>query len=218
MNMESKRHADFAYDRLIEMIAAGKLKPGTRLPTVPLAEEMGISRTPVIEALKRMQGEGIVVFKTSNGAWLADPTKKEIGDVYFVRATLEGLALELGFPFITPMVLIELKRHAELEKEYYATGDRVKFLKAGLDFHRELAECCPNRYLATCINSSLATTFAYVLLLEFRNENNKGAKRSAPAHKDLMDAIIAGDKAGAVKMVQESLMEAFRCTFEDMPD
>ena len=218
MYTEGKRHADFAYDRLLEMIADGELKPGMRLPTIPLAKEMGISRTPVIEALKRMQAEGIVIFKTSNGAWLTYPTKKEIGDVYFVRATLEGLALGISFPSITPMTLIELKRHTELEKEYYASGDRVKFLKAGLDFHRELADCCPNRYLATCIVNSLATTFAYVLLLEFRGGNSEGAERSPVAHQALMDAIASGDKEGAVGMVQDSLMEAFRCIFDGVPE
>ncbi len=218
MYTEGRRQAEFAYDKLIAMIAAGALKPGMRLATAPLAEELGVSRTPVIEALKKMQAEGIVVFKTSNGAWLIDPTKQEIGGVYEVRATLECLALEHSFPHITQPALIGLRRHAALEREYYATEDRVNFLKSGLDFHRDLAECCHNRYLVSCIHNALATTFAYVLLLEFRGGNSRGLEQSLSAHDALLDMIASGDKEGALAALHANLMGAFAKIFQGLPE
>ena len=97
MYTDNRRHADLVYDTLMDMIFNGELKPGDRLPTIPLAQKIGVSRTPVLEALKIMQNEGIVVFKSSNGAWLINPTVQEINDLYVVRANLERLALSITF-------------------------------------------------------------------------------------------------------------------------
>lgn len=211
MRDENRRNADIAYDYLIEMISKNELKPGDRLPTIPLANALGISRTPVLEALKRMQGEGIVVFKSSNGAWLINPTIKEINDVYIVRAALEKLALDISFELITRPTTIKLKSFMELEREYCQAGNKNKTIRAGLDFHRFLARCCPNSYLVSCIENSIATTYAYLLL--FKDKGDETTSFSYKAHDNLLTLIESGEKEKALTLIQNNLLEAFTHTF-----
>ena len=211
MATDSRSHAQLAYDMLMDMISVGRIKPGERLPTIPLAEEIGVSRTPVIEALKRMENEGIVVFKSGNGAWVIDPTKREIGDLYLVRAHLEALALELSFPSISSPLLIGLRKYVELEQEYFKLGEKIGRIRAGLDFHRELAKCCPNSYLVGCIMNSIATTFAYLLL--FQPEGNAASGRYPDEHQRLLDSIGAGDLESAKRYMQKHVTESFDSNF-----
>ncbi len=211
MTVDSKSHALLAYDKLMDMISAGRIKPGERLPSIPLAEEFGVSRTPVIEALKRMENEGIVVFKSGNGAWVIDPTKREIRDVYVVRTALEALALDLAFERISSPSLIGLGKYVELEQEYFRLGEKINYVKAGLDFHRELARHCGNGYLVHSIESVMSTTYAYLLL--FEPERDIAGARYPDEHRELLDLIGAGRRSEAKEYLQGHLMASFDANF-----
>ncbi len=209
--MDPKSHAAIAYEKLTDMISAGRIKPGERLPTIPLAKEFGISRTPVMEALKRMEGEGIVVFRSGNGAWVIDPSPQEVRDVYVVRATLEALALELSFEGIDAPTRIALKQYVELEQEYFRMGDKIRSIQAGLDFHRSLAERCPNRYLVNCIRSAIAASAAYQLLLE--PEGSAAGRRYPGEHERLLELVAAREKAQALQFLHEHILKSFEASF-----
>lgn len=155
-----------AYNSLIEMIADGLLRPGEHLHAKMLSERFGMSRTPVLEALRKLENEGVVRFKPGNGAWLANPTAAEIEDLYIVRKELELLALRECFDDIRTTDIIELRKSVLLEREYFRLGDKTGAFKAGLDFHRELISACSNKYLVSLIEHALTTTFLYLLMFE----------------------------------------------------
>jgi DNA-binding transcriptional regulator YhcF (GntR family) len=89
------------FNSIREAIILGELKPGERLMEVQLAEKLGVSRTPIREAIRKLELEGLVVMIPRKGAYVADLTKKDIIDVLEVRAALDGLATQLAAERIT---------------------------------------------------------------------------------------------------------------------
>ena len=87
---------DVVFENLREAILEGKLEPGQRLMEVQLAEQLGVSRTPVREAIRKLELEGLVVMLPRKGAYVADVSLKDIIDVLEIRSTLEGLAAYLA--------------------------------------------------------------------------------------------------------------------------
>lgn len=197
-----------AYHGMMQLIAEGEFKPGDKLPTVPLAQRFGVSRTPVTEALKRMEGEGIVTFTLGSGARLIDPTAREIHDTYFVRAYLESLALDVGFERVTRPMVIRLETYVEMEREYFNTGEKINCIQAGLDFHRELAKASGNDRLISYINNSLTACFVYLVLLE---PARHGLAAQHPGqHNHLVELVVAGKREEAVSFLRRHVMES--CT------
>ena len=88
---EYKPLRDVVFESLREAILEGKLSPGQRLMEVQLAEQLGVSRTPVREAIRKLELEGLVVMLPRKGAYVADISLKDLVDVLEIRASLEGL-------------------------------------------------------------------------------------------------------------------------------
>ncbi|MDI3500468.1 MAG: hypothetical protein PWP22_239, partial [Thermoanaerobacter sp.] len=92
---------DVVFDYMKDAIITGKLKPGERLMEVQLAEKLGVSRTPVREAIRKLELEGLVVMVPRKGAYVADLDAKDLLNVLEVRSSLEGLAASLAAERIT---------------------------------------------------------------------------------------------------------------------
>lgn len=197
-----------AYREMMQLISEGELKPGDKLPTLPLARRFGVSRTPVTEALKRMEGEGIVSFTLGSGARLINPTAKEIHDTYLVRANLERLSLELGFERISRPLLIQLETYVEMEREYFDTGEKINCIESGLDFHRELAKASENERLISYINNALTASFVYLVLLEPARHNL--AAQHPGQHHRLLELIASKERETAIAFLERHVLES--CT------
>ena len=98
---EYKPLRDVVFENLREAIVEGRLKPGQRLMEVQLAEQLGVSRTPVREAIRKLELEGLVVMLPRKGAYVANMSLKDLIDVLEIRASLEGLAASLAAERIT---------------------------------------------------------------------------------------------------------------------
>ena len=104
---------DVVFENLREAILEGKLEPGQRIMEVQLAEQLGVSRTPVREAIRKLELEGLVVMLPRKGAYVADMSLKDIIDVLEIRSSLEGLAAYLAADRITEEGVERLKAIAE---------------------------------------------------------------------------------------------------------
>jgi DNA-binding GntR family transcriptional regulator len=100
---------EMVFESLREAIILGRLKPGERLMEIQLAEEMGVSRTPVREAIRKLELEGFVVMVPRKGAYVAGVSVKDIADVFEVRSALEGLAAGLASERITEEEMEDLE-------------------------------------------------------------------------------------------------------------
>jgi DNA-binding GntR family transcriptional regulator len=104
---------DVVFDYMKDAIITGKLKPGERLMEVQLAEKLGVSRTPVREAIRKLELEGLVVMVPRKGAYVADLDAKDLLNVLEVRSSLEGLAASLAAERITEEEIDKLKKIIE---------------------------------------------------------------------------------------------------------
>ena len=101
---------DVVFNTLRKAILKGELKPGERLMEIALAERLGVSRTPVREAMRKLELEGLVVMIPRRGAQVANITEKDLNDVLEVRIALENLSIENACARMTEEQLAELKK------------------------------------------------------------------------------------------------------------
>ena len=119
-------------DALREAILSGRLKPGSRIRQEELAEEYGISRIPVREALRRLESEGLVILVPNSGAWIAKLDRSECVEIYKIRERLEPLALSESCANLTPDALARME---SLAGRIEATTDPDEFLRLDREFH-----------------------------------------------------------------------------------
>ena len=100
---------DVVFNTLRQAILKGEMEPGERLMEIQLAQKLGVSRTPIREAIRKLELEGLVVMIPRKGAEVAHITEKDMRDVLEVRSTLEELAVELACKHVTPERVQELK-------------------------------------------------------------------------------------------------------------
>lgn len=101
---------EIVFESMREAIISGVLEPGERLMEIQLAEEMGVSRTPVREAIRKLELEGFVVMIPRKGAYVAGVSHKDVADVFEIRAALEGLAAGLAAERVTEEEIEQMER------------------------------------------------------------------------------------------------------------
>ena len=114
---------DVVFNTLRQAILRGELKPGERLMEIQLANKLGVSRTPIREAIRKLELEGLVLVIPRKGAEVADIKEKSLRDVLEVRKALEELSVQLACEKITKEEIEELKEAAETFKKAQKTKD-----------------------------------------------------------------------------------------------
>ena len=127
---------DRAYNYVLDLIISGELRPGMRIPTETIAEAISVSRMPVRDALRRLEGDGVVTIFANRGASVAEYSIAEIVELTEMRAALEGLAAGIARKAATPAESEELEHYlVRLER---AEGDLAKWMACHDDFHNYL--------------------------------------------------------------------------------
>ncbi|MGN1032770.1 MAG: GntR family transcriptional regulator [Intestinibacter sp.] len=144
---------DVVFENLRSAILEGKLKSGQRLMEVQLAEQLGVSRTPVREAIRKLELEGLVVMLPRKGAYVANISVKDLMDVLEIRASLEGLGASLAAERRDDE---DIKNLEIIEKEFeeaVKTQNIEILLKKDVEFHECIFKAANNKKLAKMINS-----------------------------------------------------------------
>lgn len=126
---------DVVFNTLRQAILRGELQPGERLMEIQLANKLGVSRTPIREAIRKLELEGLVLMVPRKGAEVAEITEKSLNDVLEVRGALEELAVDLACQKITLEQIEELKYAAKEFEEALHTGDVTVYAEADVKFH-----------------------------------------------------------------------------------
>ena len=126
---------DVVFQTLRQAILRGELKPGERLMEIQLANKLGVSRTPIREAIRKLELEGLVLMIPRKGAEVAEITEKSLNDVLEVRGALEELAVDLACQRMTTEQIEELKSAANAFEEALHTGDLTAYAEADVQFH-----------------------------------------------------------------------------------
>ena len=174
------------FNSLREAIIIGELKPGERLMEVQLAEKMGVSRTPVREAIRKLELEGLVDMIPRKGAHVAELSVKDIMDVLEVRASLDGLATALAAERITDDELKEL-RHINSQFTTYIKRENLNgSIKKDAEFHDIIYKASRNDKLISILNNlrEQVQRFRVIYLKDYSSPKNL-----IKEHSDILEAV-----------------------------
>ena len=153
---------DVVFNTLRQAILKGELKPGERLMEIQLANKLGVSRTPVREAIRKLELEGLVLMIPRKGAEVAEITRQDMEDVLEVRTALEELAVKDACDHITDAQLSELKKASnEFKKALLEGKDLVTCADADMHFHDVILSATNNRRLIQMLNNLSEQMYRY---------------------------------------------------------
>lgn len=190
-------------ERLRQRIFDHELRPGTWIDEQTLAEQYGISRTPLREALKVLASEGLVLLKPRRGCYVAEISPQDLDDIFPLIALLEGRCAGEAAHKATPADQEILKSlHEKLE--HSAKENRIAdFFEANQEFHKMLQELSGNRWLVSVIHDLrrvLKLSRIYSLSLEGRLQQSLGE------HRAILTALLAKDAPLAEKRMHDHLL------------
>ncbi len=193
------------YNRIRNDILNGVYEPGESLVELKLSEELGVSRTPVREALRQLELEGLVQSVPNKGATVRGVTEQDIQDIYTIRMLIEGLAARWAAEKITPEELEELKEAVDLEEFYTTKSNYGNMLRFDTRFHDIIFKASKSKPLMY----TLSTFHRYVQ--KARRVSMSSPERAAEVlqeHKAILQAIIDRDADRAEKLMTEHVRNA----------
>jgi DNA-binding GntR family transcriptional regulator len=199
------------YDALIDLIVGGELPPGQHMVETDLARQLGVSRQPIREALHRMEAEGWVDLRPSQGAYVHVPTDSEVDELLDVRALLEAETARLAARSVTPAEADRLREICRKGLAAAEAGDFDAAAAANGAFHHEIAAIADNAVLAELASIvGRRVEWYYRLVAPGRSHD------SWTEHGQLIDAIEAGD-TGLAQSLARGHTEHTRQTYHHSP-
>jgi len=194
-------HED-ATDRLRDMIVQGELAPGTRLNERVLCERLGVSRTPLREAIKRLASEGLVELQANRGATVTPLTLETVRGVFQVMGALEALAGELACANATEAQLAELRALHFQMRAHHARGDLPAYFRENQRIHLLIAECSGNATLVATYRNLNANVRRARYMANLTRERWDQAVRE---HDEILDALERRDAPRLQRLLREHL-------------
>lgn len=189
---------DVVFNTLRQAILRGELKPGERLMEIQLANKLGVSRTPIREAIRKLELEGLVLMIPRKGAEVAEITEKSLRDVLEVRRALEELAVELVCEKITDEQIQDLKGAAEDFKASLKERDITRIAEADVKFHDVIYIATDNQKLIQLLNNLREQMYRYRVEYLKRSDFHQ---QLIDEHEEIIETIESGQKDRAVQVV-----------------
>lgn len=200
-------------EALRESIVNGMLKPGERLMEIQLAEELGVSRTPVREAIRRLELEGFLVMVPRRGTYVSDLTIKDINEVFEIRTALDVLAAGLAAERITEEELEQMERLLVQIGEYIDHRDADRIVEADGEFHDILYRASRNDRLVGIINN-LREQFTRFRTISMAYPGR--LKNTLEEHRRLVEAIAQRNPDLAQQAAREHMENAEQTLLNDL--
>lgn len=193
---------DSVYRRVVEMVTTGRLVPGQAVTEAALSRELAVSRTPIREALLRLEAEGVLVSAPARGFSLRPLALAEAAELYPILGALERLALQTA-----SADAFDLPRLEALDASLRGSDDPFERWRLDSEFHECLASACPNTSLRTMIASLRVRLsryeIAYMQVADRRHE-------AAPLHTRILSALADADTDTAADLTAENWEESRR--------
>lgn len=190
---------DVVFNTLRQQILTGELKPGERLMEIHLANKLGVSRTPIREAIRKLELEGLVIMIPRRGAEVAQITWKNLKDVLEVRRALDVLAIELSCDRITKEELLELQAACKNFEEATKTADVREVAEADVKFHDIIVKSTRNDRLIQLVNNLSEQMYRY--RFEYLKDTSSH-EALVNEHNKILQSIINKDVKSAVEGVK----------------
>lgn len=193
---------DVVFHTLRQAILRGELKPGERLMEIQLANKLGVSRTPIREAIRKLELEGLVLMIPRKGAEVAEITEKSLQDVLEVRKALEELAVKLACDRMTKEQMNRLKDAAKEFEETLKTGDVTEFAEADVRFHDIIFLATDNERLIQLLSNFQEQMYRYRVEYLKRTQYHK---KLVAEHEELIKRIENRQKEEAAQILCEHI-------------
>ncbi len=190
------------YRQIREKILDGEYKPNEELREIAIGRELGVSRTPVREALRQLELEGLVYIIPNRGAYVKGITEEDIRDIYMIRSRLEGLCARLAAEKITQEELDALDDVICLAEMHAAKGNSEKVFEMDSKFHELIYEACKSKQLSHL----LSDYHQYVQKVrKLSVSGSVRAEQSAHEHRMILEAIRSRDPDLAEQLAKEHI-------------
>lgn len=195
---------DEVYHGLRQAIISGSLQPGQQLTEPELARELQISRSPIREALGRLEQEGFAVRRGNGRVFVAPLDEAELEQLYVVRASSEGLAAHLAATHVTPGNIEAMETHLNDMHGLAMAGDVDGSLAAGQAFHDVILEACGNAPLVEIIKGlRLKISRFRTVIASARDQDTRASE-----HRDILEALRERDPQHARQAMERHITES----------
>lgn len=202
---QRRRLADEVYDQLVSAILSREIGPNDRLVQKKLAAELDISRTPVREALLRLEKEGVLHLANSGGFRLSKISEEETRELYQARAAIEGQAARILAVRNDPDEIAKLRVLIN-ETEQMTNPSTKDYFIANRTIHRAFMETAGNKFLLEMFDMIWGRAMAFHLFAAIENAD---LAKSLGNHLELVDAIATGDKTKALEQFTFHIQDGF---------
>ena len=192
------------YLQLRRAIIEGELKPGDPLGEISIAQQFRTSRSPVREALGRLEQEGYLVRKSNGRGIVAPLDKSELWNLYQVRAAVEGLAARLATPYLTGLAIESMEGHLNEMREHALAQDVEASLRAGGNFHDILLDHCPNKPLREIVELVRTRIQRYRQLVATLRDREVRVGE----HRAILRALSRRDELAAEAAMQKHILRS----------
>lgn len=182
---------DLVFNTLRQAILTGELKPGERLMEIHLADKLGVSRTPIREAIRKLELEGLVTMIPRRGAEVAQITEKSMSDVLEIRRTLDALCTQLACDRITEDDLNALKKACDHFEQCVAGKDAKKIAQADVALHDIILQATGNQRLIQMVNNLAEQMYRY--RFEYIKDSSQH-QRLVEEHRVIYKSILEKDR------------------------
>lgn len=196
---------DSIFVQLRDDILRGRFSRGESLVELKLASQYGVSRTPIREAIRQLEIEGLVRYLPNRGVVVEGITTQDVEDIFVIREHLEGLVARWAAARVTPEELKKLHEVLELQEFYVAKDDVHQITVLDTEFHRLLLEASKSKSLRYALGSMLD----YVEQARLRSLSVPGRIHdSVREHKSILEAVEAGDSEEAARLIAKHMKNA----------
>lgn len=195
------------FRKLREDILGGKYQENDELKEAAIAEELGVSRTPVREAFRQLELEGLIRIVPNKGAYVTGISASDVADIYEIRSLLEGLCARWATKKITKEKIEELEEIILLSEFHLSKEHYDQLIELDNRFHMQLYEACESKMLIHLLKDF----HQYVQRQRQQTLSNHARSAAAVAeHKSIMEAMRDGDAALAEKLADEHICNAYK--------
>ncbi len=204
---ENKSLTSIIFEKIREDILNDQYNHGEKIVEAKLAEELGVSRTPVREALKQLELDGLVENIPNRGVIVKGISQQDIYDIFTIRMAIEGIAAQWAVERMDDEEMGQLKEVFELMEFYTFKGDVTKIFELNTKFHEIIYMATKSRYLEHVLRDF------QLFIKSTRNKSLKSEGRMETAleeHKNILEAFINKDAATAVEMLTKHITNSRR--------
>ena len=193
---------DVVFNTLREAILRGDLVPGERLMELQLAAKLGVSRTPIREAIRMLEQEGLAITIPRKGAIVAGMTEKDMQDVLEIREALEELSVQVACDKITDEEIAELQKNMKNFEHSLKSGDLKKMAQADVEFHDVIYRATDNPKLINMLNNMREQMYRY--RVEYL-KNPQNHEQLLQEHEAIYKGIVEKDKSAVTEMIRKHI-------------